>query len=82
MAPSPSRKCTKLLDLLEVCTGDLVEIALRDGRTFYGRVEDLSSEAILVRSYSVGSGYGTQGGTYLVIVSNIAYVRLLTQAQR
>ncbi len=75
MAPSPSRKCTRILDMLEICIGDLVEVALRDGSRFYGRVEEVNAEAILVREYSYGSLYGTHGGVYLVIARNVAYIK-------
>ncbi len=81
MAPSPSRKCAMLLGMLRVCTGDLVEIGLRDGTRLYGRVEDVSPEAILIREYSYGSVYGTHGGEYLVIPGNVAYVRRIDAQQ-
>ncbi len=75
MAPSPSRKCAKLLDMLEVCTGDLVEVALRDGSRFFGRVVEVGRDALVLQGYSFASGRGSQGGQYLVIVPNVAYVR-------
>ncbi len=79
MAPSPSRKCSKLLSLLELCEGDMVEVALRDGTRFYGKVVDVKGDAFVLQGYSVGSSYGTQGGKYLVIASNVAYVRRISQ---
>ncbi len=79
MAPSPSRKCAKLLDMLNVCTGDLVEIALRDGTRFFGKVVDVARDALILQGYSFVSERGSQGGQYLVIVSNVAYVRRIGQ---
>ena len=79
MAPSPSRKCVRLLSLLELCEGDMVEVALRDGTRFYGKVVDVKEDAFVVQGYSVGSSYGTQGGRYLVIPSNVAYVRRISE---
>lgn len=79
MAPSPSRRCVKLLSLLELCEGDMVEVALRDGTRFYGKVVELREDAFVLQGYSVGSSYGSQGGRYLVIASNVAYVRRISQ---
>ncbi len=78
MAPSPSRKCAKLLDMLEVCIGDLVEVGLRDGTKFYGKVVEVTRETLLLQGYSFASHYGTQAGEYLVVVSNVAYVRRIS----